>query len=123
MRPKKSSGAGSYDQRITVQVNTATDTDRDANGAQLEIWDESSFLLWAAFSAGPSRPAGAEIFMDPQRRVEDVATFQIQYWTRTAAMDPATHRIVHGGKTWNIQRIFDADGSRRELQVEVRSIA
>ncbi len=115
-------GAGSYNQRITVQVNTATATDRDDHGAQLEIWDEESFQLWAAFSAGSSSPGGAEYFIDPQRRVEDIATFKVRYWSRTIAMDPATYRIVYGSKTWNIHRVFDPDGSRTELTIEARSI-
>jgi hypothetical protein len=117
-------GAGAFDQRITVQVDTATDTDRDANGAQLEIWDAAGtdFQAWAAFAVEPSRPGGAEYFGEEKRRVENKATFRVKYWTATAAIGPGSHRILHRGITWNIQRVFDPDGSRKEIHIEVNSI-
>lgn len=113
--------SGDLNQRVTLQLNSATSTDVDKNGAQLEIWVDD-FACWAALTVEASRPGGAEYFTEPQRRVEDKALFRVRYWARTAAIDPGTHRLVHNGKTWNIQRTYDPDGSQRELHIETNVI-
>lgn len=117
-------GSGQYDQRITIEVDTATITDVDVNGAQLEIWDAagSSFVEWSSFSIIPSRPGGAEYFLDDKRVVENKALFRVRRKNSTIGIGPASHRVNYDGRIWNIQRAYDPDGKRVEIHLETNSI-
>ncbi len=112
--------AGIYDQYITIEINTATDADR-ASGEQLEVWDDS-FDVLAGYQAEPSRAGGAEYNADTKRVVEDRALFRVRYDGQTSLIDPATHRVVHNDKTWDIQRAYDPTGKRMEIHMEVHHI-
>lgn len=117
--------AGIYDQRIRIEINTATVADREAkNGAQSEIWTESYFDVWAAYTADPSRPGGAEYNANEKRNVEDRATWRVRFDGQTSLIDPAIYRIrdLDSGKIWNIQRAYDPTGKRAEIHIESNSI-
>ncbi len=113
--------AGIYDQIITLEINTATDADRDDNGARLEAWDDS-FDTLASYQAEPSRAAGAEYDADHRRVVEDRALFRVRYDAQTSLIDAATYRLVHNDRTWDIQRAYDPTGKRIEIHLEVHVI-
>ncbi len=122
MVQKTPTNAGLYDQRIKIEINSATSSDRSSNGAQLENWDDEYFYTLAAYEAMPSRPHGAEFDSGSQRNVEDKALFRLRYDPQTSALDPATCRINVSGKIWNVERVYDPTGKRIEVHLEADSI-
>ncbi len=122
MVQKVPTNAGLYDQRIKIELNTATDSDKDSRGAQLEVWTDDYFYEMAAYEAMPSRPGGAEYDDGQTRLVEDRALFRVRNYALTSALTAGNARVVHNGKTWNIQRVFDPTGKRIEIHLETNSI-
>lgn len=116
--------AGDFNRRATFEIDTATASDIDKNGAQLEVWDRAgtAFDTWVSYEALPSRPGSAEYFADPKRRVENRALFKVRYSARNALINPATYRIIYAGTTWNIARVLDPDGGKVEIHIETNSI-
>ncbi len=116
--------SGEFNIRVVVQVDTATDTDVDQNGAQLEVWDRvgTDFTLITKFEVDPSRPGGAEYFAEEKRRVENKATFKVRFSSKSNSINPATHRILFDGKIWDVTRVYDPNGKRVEIYIEAKAV-
>jgi hypothetical protein len=113
--------AGIYDQYVTIIFNSATLTDRDSDGGQLEDWGDL-FDALASYQAEPSRAGGAEYNADTKRVVEDRAIFRLRYDAQTSQINEAFYRIRHNGKEWDIQRVYDPTGKHIEIHLEVHFI-
>lgn len=102
--------AGGYDKRIWIQSKTETQSD---SGNVTETWS-NLYNVAAAFE-----PLGSREFpIDHKRYAESTARFRIRYRPGIGA---GTHRIVYGGKTWNISEplVF---GRNVELRIEASEI-
>lgn len=96
--------------RPVFQVKTET---QDDYGAAVETW-ANSFAV-----PGLCQYVGTREFpIAHKRHSETTARFIIRY---REGIDPNTHRIVHDGKTWNIQQPMP-DARKRELIIEASEL-
>jgi len=71
--------------------------------------------IWGAFE-----PIGSREFPIQQKRYEQTtARFRTRYRTD---IDPALHRIVYGGKSWNVRSPIDVLGRHIEIVIEASEV-
>ena len=101
--------AGVRNAHVTFQQNTPS---TDTAGQSVPAWKDR-FKRWVSIVPR----GGSERWLFEQIRAEIDHAIVCNWDSQLSSIVPATWRIVKGTRTFNIDSVFDPDGTRKTLRI------
>ncbi|HEY2250911.1 MAG TPA: phage head closure protein [Planctomycetaceae bacterium] len=113
-KPSTGRGAGEYNNRVTIELNTPTDS---ASGQPVPAW--GAFIhRWARILPR----GGREQWRFEQLRAEVDYLVHLRNDSDTRTLKASVNRINWGGVILNVESIVDVDSRRVELELRCVSV-
>lgn len=107
---------GTMREEITIETRAAT---QDGYGEPLETWSLYR-VAWADIQNN-RRATDLEQYVAGAGKELQRTTYSARIYY-DATITPATHRVQWAGKTYDIEQVFDADGSKQFTELRIKEV-